>query len=118
MRTADETPGHIVEAAFDKFQVLEGASGISNANQTNEAEFSVFPNPSNAKFTINIDKAIVSNKAYQLKVVDILGKDIKFTLKRINELNQEIDLSGNENGIYFVQLKTHTTIYNKKIIKN
>jgi choice-of-anchor B domain-containing protein len=117
IRIADNAPGHIVEGGFDKFQVFEGSNGISNLSNNSNEGISVFPNPSYGKFFITIDRAI-AQKTYEIKVYNLLGKEIFTSVHPSNEQNQTIDLSGNANGVYFIQLKTASGITTKKIIKN
>lgn len=75
----------------------------------------IFPNPSTGFITINNlylnDDAIIS-------VYDVCGKQV-FTKKYIQQKNSEvIDLSGFENGIYFLKVNDASQSITKKIIKN
>ncbi|HTA60921.1 MAG TPA: T9SS type A sorting domain-containing protein [Bacteroidia bacterium] len=79
-----------------------GAS-VAIAN-TPQATLHIYPNPANNKITIdtkNID---------EVKLFDVLGKQITSTKEN------EIDVSNLPNGIYFIQVKTNTTISTKKIM--
>ncbi|MCE9539626.1 MAG: T9SS type A sorting domain-containing protein, partial [Bacteroidetes bacterium] len=69
VRTADNNPGHIVEAGFDKFLINEGPTGISENNSKNTASINVYPNPFAEETTI----------AYQLKNKLVAGASIVIT---------------------------------------
>ena len=63
----DNAPGHLVEAAFDNFQVVEGDhfAGINNLVSST----SVFPNPFRNSFTVNSIELVS-----KLNVYDVHGK--------------------------------------------
>lgn len=77
----------------------------------NEKQIVIYPNPSNGKFVLenefNGDELI-------LEIYNSLGQ--KIHSQKITDHKTEIDLSNSGNGIYFVQVKTATGIYNRKII--
>lgn len=80
------------------------------ANQFENGEFLLYPNPTKNKINIAL-----KNNSYTIDAVivnDILGKTV-FT-KNINNQNAEIDLSNLSNGVYFVKVKANG---NEKIVK-
>lgn len=79
-------------------------------NENNfEDYFSVYPNPTNGKFSIKNDKLIIKN----IEVYNVHGKKVYFSNK------PDIDLSTQTNGIYFVHVfsKEGTEIKEVIIIK-
>lgn len=82
---------------FDDLKV----EAIITANAVNELEneidFSVSPNPTEGEFSVYGLRSAVG-----LSVYDVLGKEISRS-KIINH-KQEIDLSGNPKGVYFVKV--------------
>ncbi|NVN95544.1 MAG: chitobiase/beta-hexosaminidase C-terminal domain-containing protein [Bacteroidetes bacterium] len=73
---------------------------ISLLNGINENEantMGIYPNPSNGKFTVNVEK--FSNG--EIKIYSIVGSLI--LSQSINKANNEFDLSSNGKGLYFVQ---------------
>jgi len=73
---------------------------ISLLNGINEIEsntIGIYPNPSNGKFTVNVENF---NNG-EIKVYSIVGSLI--LSQSINKANNEFDLSNNGKGLYFVQ---------------
>lgn len=68
----------------------------------------LFPNPSSGKFYFNSDVFIS-----KIKVFDVIGKLIFSS----TILNNEIDLTTNLNGFYFVKFETEKGVISKKFIK-
>lgn len=69
VRTADNNPGHIVEAGFDKFLIREGVTGITENNSGNNSLINIYPNPFAEETTI----------AYQLKNKLVAGASVAIT---------------------------------------
>lgn len=80
--------------------------------QSQDIEFSIFPNPSNGKFTIKNN--LIGN--CDIEIFNSFGQEI-FQKENVNENNFEIDLSEQANGIYFVRIVNDEKIYSQKIIK-
>ena len=72
----DKSPGHIVEAAFDLFEVVDSSASPTSVVQVQnlESDFKVFPNP----FTNYIDIDLRSNDliGQEIRIFDVLGKTI------------------------------------------
>ncbi len=69
----------------------------------------IYPNPSTGLFTIATDKE------YEITISDITGKII--LNKMIKDSKNEIDISNNATGIYFVKMKTGNNVLTFKIVK-
>jgi choice-of-anchor B domain-containing protein len=115
VRAADANPGNIVEAGFDRFEVVEGVVGINEQYNFNNEQVITFPNPTTGKIQLLFDKSLSQN-GYQLSVFDVLGNQLIQSLKT-TELSTIVDLTGFANGIYFIQIKTEKGIINKKVVK-
>ena len=66
----------------------------------------VYPNPTSGILYVNIEKtfdAIIYN--YQGQIVD-----------KINDNVSQIDMSGFEHGIYFVEIRTDADVFVKKVL--
>ncbi|MCG2611156.1 T9SS type A sorting domain-containing protein [Flavobacterium sp. SM15] len=69
----------------------------------------VYPNPTNSKIHIKTSNNIEIQK---IKIYDLLGKEIHGLIQN----NDELELSGIDNGIYFLKIFTDKSIYTRKII--
>ncbi len=77
--------------------------GISSVreNNSNENNFSIYPNPVNENLTIHIPKNKMSDNKIQIfNTLGVLVKTIE-----TKDISTEIDISTLLNGLYFVQLK-------------
>lgn len=85
---------------------LNPCNSLSVKNNSLENEISIYPNPSNDIFNLNIivDTVVVFNN---------FGKQI-ISIKKTNK----IDLNNYASGIYFVKINLESNIIVKKIIKN
>jgi hypothetical protein len=95
----------------DVFVAKYRCDNTESINQlSNRESVSIFPNPSNGIFTLNskITKGEVS-------IYNVMG-EIVFQ-SAINSTTSTIDLSGQANGIYFVQMISDSKIYSAKLIK-
>lgn len=103
-----QTPD-IVEYSFD----------IDN----NEFEFSIYPNPSNDYFTIDLND--IKNELVSVEIVNSAGQLVKsFATKDFINGNKLITWNGNDDtgsvansGLYFCKVSTSIGIYTKKLIK-
>jgi Flp pilus assembly pilin Flp len=76
-------------------------------------EISIYPNPTSGKLTIENGQLIIKN----IEITDITGKTIINYQLSIDNYQFEIDLSGLNNGIYFISIQTDNEIFTSKIIK-
>ncbi len=78
-------------------------------------EIKIYPNPTSGKLTIDNGQLIIKN----IEITDITGKTIlSSSNSQIKQFsNLEIDLSGLNNGIYFISIQTDNEIFTSKIIK-
>ncbi len=101
-------------------KVIKNGVGTKPTNLDNDSdnEFSleierqkitVFPNPSEGVFQINVPKNL---KSYQTQVFDVNGKIIL-----TGENTNEIDLNNFSNGIYFLKIKNEDVEETVKLIK-
>ena len=77
----------------------------------------VFPNPSNRKITLELNKA--SNDNYKIEIISILGKSIYFSEEYIyGSYKKEIDVSSFSKGIYLIEVSnSQTTIFRKLVVE-
>tara|TARA_B100000700_G_C15035202_1_gene852468 strand:+ start:1000 stop:2280 length:1281 start_codon:yes stop_codon:yes gene_type:complete len=102
-------------SVIDSFQVgiIPGSFAFQqntlSINNSNVAEISVYPNPTNGRFFINS-----SHNIKTILVRNVLGAVIKSI--SINNLSEVIDLNGFDKGIYIVDIETEYEIISKKLI--
>ena len=71
--------------------------------------FSMFPNPASGNFNINL----AENKESTLEITDVTGRIVKTDL--INS-STVINISGIQNGVYFVRLSQNGYMYMQKLV--
>ena len=81
----------------------------SQNNIVNDA-FTIYPNPSNGKFTISLN----NDKEYDLSVYNTIGQ-LVFS-EKITDMNNDIDLSELTKGNYTIHLRNEADIYIEKLI--
>lgn len=115
VRTADNNPGHVVEAGFDKFEITEGTVGITDIN-SQESVITSYPNPFNDHTTVSYQLKSKPVSDAVLTVSDITGRII--TSQNITQQKAEINLNIATSGIYFVSIKNGNEITSPiKIVK-
>lgn len=83
--------------------------GISRAELD---EISLNPNPFTDKLTVSLPEAMSSA---QLTVHDLFGRLV--ISKEVGDANTEVDLSGEQAGIYFIRIKSGNRLYCGKALK-
>jgi hypothetical protein len=85
---------------------------VANVN-FDKINFQVYPNPTNNYFTIGIDNH--KEKSYNLEILNTIGQVV--LNKEIINSAEQVDLSGQPTGVYFVKLQSVNNTFIKKIIK-
>ena len=98
---------------FDSTVVCSPLSSVNNISQ-NPSLFTVYPNPSNGKFTVNIEGLQKEN--CKLSIFNLVGKEIQTTFCKGQQSILDIDLSDFSKGIYFVKVHNGKNSYTQKII--
>lgn len=73
----------------------------------------VYPNPTTGKLRIATTDVV---ELSALKVIDVLGRNISFNLNNINDVEYDLDLSGNANGVYYITFNYKEKLYSKRIV--
>ena len=75
-------------------------------------EFTIYPNPSDGKFTINT----AFNTACAITIIDAQGK----TIRQLTDERKifSVNISNYSSGIYLIKIQTENKTIVKKIIKN
>ncbi len=80
---------------------------VKTVNKNNQ--FNVYPNPAQSNFVIEFN----NETAGSIRIVDVNGKEVYNT--SINSMNQTIDCSNLNNGLYFVQIEANGVITSQKL---
>ena len=103
---------------YDGYYKYSNRIKICFLTSVNEVEldnsFSVYPNPSSGKFTI--ENKSPATTTYETQISNIMGEEIY--QKKSSGESFQIDISGQPNGIYFLRVKTSDGVATKKIIVN
>lgn len=94
-----------------QFRVVEGV--VSTRDIAFENNISVFPNPSDGQFTLQM--ADQNNEATQVEVLDMQGRS--HSSFEINSSNHEFDLAVPA-GLYFVKITQDNRVAYKKVVVN
>ena len=93
--------------------ILKYTANVTNISESfNDDKTSIYPNPINNKFTIQTDN---QNISYNIEILNTTGQVV--LNKRITNSSEQVDLSGQVAGIYFVKLQSEKNTIVKKIIK-
>jgi len=98
---------------FDSTVVCSPLSSVNNISQ-NQSLFTVYPNPSDGKFTVNVEGLQQAN--CKLSICNLLGQEIYTTFFKGQQSKLDIDLSDFTKGLYFVKVDDGKNIYSQKII--
>lgn len=114
LRSVIFTKNNIGYAVGDGGTLLKYTVNATNISELfNDDKIFIYPNPINDKFNIEIDN---QKGLYNLEILNIIGQVI-LNKKLINSVEQ-IDLTGQAAGVYFVKLQSANNTVVKKIIKN
>lgn len=98
---------HEDDGMMGQFTVQCSATGITETS--NDNSLSIFPNPSKGVFTLS-----TSGKISKLEIRDVLGNAV-FQSEESN-LTQQIDLSKQSKGVYFIEVFNKDGFQIKKLI--
>jgi hypothetical protein len=113
-----QTNPFIASITTDAQGIVTGAKYFLSSNagvdelENNINPISVFPNPSNGKFNVDIDR---SNSSV-IDIYNLMGSKVYSAQIAKGQTTTEIDLSNSAKGIYFVNVFDGTDNYTKKII--
>jgi len=98
---------------FDSTIICSPTSSVNNISK-NPFLFTVYPNPSNGKFTVKAEGLQQEN--CKLEIFNLLGKEIYTAFFKEQQSTLDIDLSSFPKGFYFVKFDDGTNSYKQKII--
>ncbi len=88
---------------------------LANEDFSNKKGVSIYPNPSNGRFNININQ--YTGKV-NIQVADLNGREVYAAKNEIFNSEKALDLQMLESGIYVLRISGENLDYSQKIIKN
>jgi len=85
----------------------------TNENEAAEPNIQLFPNPSVGMITLSFDETV--ERPIIVEIYNVSGI-LCYSAKILDEMKQQLDLSGFTKGMYFVRIKTRDTMFTKKLI--
>jgi hypothetical protein len=98
---------------FDSTVVCSPISSVNNISQ-NPSLFTIYPNPSDGKFTVSGEGLQQAN--CKLSICNLVGQEIFTTFFKGQQSTLDIDLSDFSKGLYFVKVDDGKNSYTQKII--
>ena len=98
---------------FDSTIICSPTNSVKNISK-NPSLFTVYPNPSNGKFTVKVEGLQQTN--CKLEISNSIGKEIHNAFFNLQTSTVDIDLSNFPKGLYFVMVYDGTNNYTQKII--
>lgn len=89
------------------------SSTVGIENQIANSEISIFPNPNNGEFTVQVPE----NKLYDISVYNVLGERVLDELK-VHSSQKTIELHNAKSGVYLVHITIDNKTISRKIIIN
>ena len=93
-------------------EILVSISGISTTEE--QSNVSIFPNPGEGIFYIQLENEQIADADMELKVFDVAGKMLFSQVEKTENIS--IDLSQYAKGIYYISIKTDSFSWKEKIV--
>ncbi len=96
--TIDRDPGHIVEAAVDRF-IMSDRPTVSTVESLNSQDYQIYPNPTNGSFTL---ESLGDQIDGDIQIVHLNGSIVYSETWSQTERTKQINLAGLAPGMYMV----------------
>lgn len=99
----DKSPGHIVEVAFDLFEVIDSLPVAVLATPTTETRINAYPNPFKSSINIEFEADFNADKSEYLQVFNALGQLVH--VQNIGQTQKTIELGQDwAVGVYWLKM--------------
>jgi hypothetical protein len=89
---------------------------ITGIDEVNDQSISVYPNPSNGNFIVELVQS-ENSAAISIDVVNTLGQIIFSSEEKMSsQAKEEIELKSVSSGVYFIEIRTASDFVRKKIV--
>jgi len=118
VETADQNPGHLVEAAFDHFVVADSAPLAVRPVMTPVSGMNVYPNPFNGTTQVNYSIPAADAGTAYMEVVDVTGRVVSTVA--LGTANGTVTIGENlADGVYIVRvMSSNGMLSQERIIKS
>jgi choice-of-anchor B domain-containing protein len=114
VRAADALPGHLVEAGFDKFQVLDSLVFTGVPSVATSSELVAYPNPNNGEFNI---RYTASHAPAHIEIYNMLGEKVFETYASNASGNEHITVKNITPGLYLCRVTSGNKNMNSYFVK-
>lgn len=97
----------------DSIRTFFGCSGANVYDYSNSSAVSIYSNPSNGIFTLDVGRQMTDTK--QIIIYNVYGESVYSTSVNSHQ-SSVIDISSQPNGVYFLRGKSEEEMFSKKII--
>ena len=102
--------------------IVNNSTGIDSP-ETNPVNFSIYPNPTNGKFTLQFKNTmsvagngIVDDNEPKMEIYNLLGDKILILQQIVQQNSTQIDLNSYPAGVYFVTIYDRKNTYTQRLI--
>ena len=117
IRAADASPGHLVEAGFDKFQVIDSIvlTGVPAVVTATSPELVIYPNPNSGE--LNIKYTADAHTPARIEIFNVLGIKVfeKYGFDR--SVTEHLDLRDLGIGLYLCRVTSGSKSINRYFVK-
>jgi hypothetical protein len=104
-------PSMVSEIVCDNYSFAKSAYPTTAVREVEKTDFTIYPNPSTSKFTLNIKEF---SDIYTLNINSLDGK--KYLYRQIHQPETEISTESLPKGVYMVTIKNNKRTETKKLV--
>ena len=99
---------------IDDIELSATVNGIEDINSI--TNLNIYPNPSSGKFAVTVNSNQSPVNKMDLKIYNVLGEKVYSMSNIKHQTSNEVDLSSQQSGVYFLQVKSENGIATQKLI--